>query len=549
MMARFETSAGVPRSLQPPSRGGRGSLLQRKCACGGTPGADGECEECCEKRLQRRTATAQPANQANAIAPPIVHEVLRSPGQPLDSATRTFMEPRFGHDFSFVRVHTDNQAADSARAVNASAFTVGQSVVFDSGQYSTTTAKGRRLLAHELAHVIQQSGTPSARTSEQPEKEADHLASTVVGGGSVVVENFSPQFVMRQSSSSPDAEPRTDEVRGQKLSYLLQQITTETLNEMALRSELENLPPASSQRRDEVDHAITASRTTLIRLLELRIALLGEEVASLEVGVGPSPASSEDALPGTEEMGRQIILRRSELEQHRAQLQPLKRWLTRTEIQNIQTEVSEIDRELTAPPETSQPPEDQVSDPNDPRMRELVERRRQLTQRQRALAQSLSSSALRYRQGDPRWGSRRYGPSPECTNIAAAGCGPTALAILLNYLFMEDPELAAGGDLEFVTPPETSAYASPHGRVCNNGTSGDTMVTDVKTAWPGFAGARITLTQTELELRAGNLVIFLCKNCTGNKAAGGTYAYGGHFMVLSGGNDDASTFNVIEIGR
>ncbi len=89
-------------------------------------------------------------------APPIVHEVLRSPGQPLDPANHAFFAPRFGHDFSRVRIHTDARAAESARAVNALAYTVGQDVVFGAGQYAPGTAAGNRLLAHELTHAVQQ---------------------------------------------------------------------------------------------------------------------------------------------------------------------------------------------------------------------------------------------------------------------------------------------------------------------------------------------------------------------------------------------------------
>jgi hypothetical protein len=78
-------------------------LLQRQCACGGAPGLDGECTACRQKRLQR-----QPDRRAEpAGVPPIVHEVLRSPGHSLDPATCAFMEPCFGHDFGAVRVHTD----------------------------------------------------------------------------------------------------------------------------------------------------------------------------------------------------------------------------------------------------------------------------------------------------------------------------------------------------------------------------------------------------------------------------------------------------------
>jgi peptidoglycan hydrolase-like protein with peptidoglycan-binding domain len=95
-------------------------------------------------------------------APPLVHEVLNSSGAPLDATTRTFFEPRFGHDFSRVRVHTDEKAAESARMVNARAYTVGENVVLGSEQYSPSSASGRRLLAHELTHVVQQSNSSSA---------------------------------------------------------------------------------------------------------------------------------------------------------------------------------------------------------------------------------------------------------------------------------------------------------------------------------------------------------------------------------------------------
>jgi hypothetical protein len=87
---------------------------------------------------------------------PIVHTELRALGRPLDSATRGFMESRFGHDFNRVRVHTDAKAAESARAVNALAYTVGHDVVFGAGQYVPGTSEGRRLVAHELTHVVQQ---------------------------------------------------------------------------------------------------------------------------------------------------------------------------------------------------------------------------------------------------------------------------------------------------------------------------------------------------------------------------------------------------------
>jgi len=131
-----------------------GAPLQRRCACGSSRG-QGECEECKQKKLQRKSVeTAGPAT-----APPVVHEVLRSPGQAFDQRTRAYFEPRFGHDFSKVRIHTDALAAESARAVNARAYTVGSDVVFGAGQFAPMTNSGRQLLTHELTHVLQQSNT------------------------------------------------------------------------------------------------------------------------------------------------------------------------------------------------------------------------------------------------------------------------------------------------------------------------------------------------------------------------------------------------------
>src|SRR5262245_6675120 len=123
------------------------SGLQRKCACGGSTAGEGECEECRKKAL---TLQRRPINgmESSAVLP-IVHEVLDSPGQPLEPATRTLMEGRFGHDFGHVRVHVDARAAESARVVNALAYTVGGSVVFAAGQYAPNTLPGQRLIAHE----------------------------------------------------------------------------------------------------------------------------------------------------------------------------------------------------------------------------------------------------------------------------------------------------------------------------------------------------------------------------------------------------------------
>jgi hypothetical protein len=90
------------------------------------------------------------------MVPPIVNEVLESPGRPLEVGTRVSMESRFGRDFSQVRVHADAEAAASVQAVNALAYTVGHHIVFGAGLYAPRTRIGQLLLAHELTHVVQQ---------------------------------------------------------------------------------------------------------------------------------------------------------------------------------------------------------------------------------------------------------------------------------------------------------------------------------------------------------------------------------------------------------
>jgi len=134
--------------------------LSRKCAA---------CEEEDAEKLQTKPAgTSEAAAQA---APTIVHEVLRSPGQPLAAPARDFFEPRFGRDFSDVRVHADTQAAESARAVNALAYTVGRDIVFGQAAYDPRGLAGKSLLAHELAHVAQQGGSQEPALRRQTEGE------------------------------------------------------------------------------------------------------------------------------------------------------------------------------------------------------------------------------------------------------------------------------------------------------------------------------------------------------------------------------------------
>jgi hypothetical protein len=178
----------------------RARVLQRECSCDHEHGGGEACQACQKKaRVQRTPASAHAIGGA---APPIVGDVLRSSGHTLDAAARAFMEPRFGHDFGKVRVHTDARADASARQVSASAYTVGQHIVFRHGEYDVRSGAGRRLLAHELAHTLQQRNAiessetiPIGRPDSSDERSADAAAAAAVGTGL-------PRLVSREGRSA-----------------------------------------------------------------------------------------------------------------------------------------------------------------------------------------------------------------------------------------------------------------------------------------------------------------------------------------------------------
>ncbi|MDO9164086.1 MAG: DUF4157 domain-containing protein [Methylococcaceae bacterium] len=186
-------------------------LLQRKCACGNYTLAGGECMECAKKKngLQRKLTIgasndpleleadrvaeqvmAAPTNSSVSraplrlqryarqtsvgedTAPYSVDRVLAGSGRPLEPVLREDMEQRFGHNFSQVRVHSGGAAEQSARDVNARAYAAGNNVVFGEGSFSPATQEGRRLIAHELAHVVQQSGSVGKIIARAPDPKA-----------------------------------------------------------------------------------------------------------------------------------------------------------------------------------------------------------------------------------------------------------------------------------------------------------------------------------------------------------------------------------------
>jgi hypothetical protein len=156
---------------------------------------DARREDLAKQSSRLRITRFDEGASAQSTAPEIVDQVLRSSGQPLDRATRAFMEPRFNYDFGKVRVHTDARAAESARSMKSMAYTVGHDVVFATGRFSPETAAGRRLLAHELTHVLQQSpplGVPSSKALGSNFAEPANAVSRQQGP-----RNATPRFVQR----------------------------------------------------------------------------------------------------------------------------------------------------------------------------------------------------------------------------------------------------------------------------------------------------------------------------------------------------------------
>jgi Domain of unknown function (DUF4157) len=160
--------------------------------------------------LQKTAGNATVTAALEEQDPSLVKDVVNSGGgSPLAGDTREFMESRLGADFSDVRVHTDSKASESARSVQAHAYTVGNDVVFQSGKYEPESDSGKRMLAHELTHVVQQRSGPVAGTpapggikvshpSDAFEQAAESSADRVMSGAAPMPAAATPASIQRE---------------------------------------------------------------------------------------------------------------------------------------------------------------------------------------------------------------------------------------------------------------------------------------------------------------------------------------------------------------
>lgn len=187
--------------------------LQRACACGGgCPKC--QAEQSSQEHARLQTKRGQPGSLGQTAVQPIVHEGLASPSQPLGPAIRRFMDLRFGHDFSRVRVHDGSKANASARALGANAYTVGKDVVFGRRMSGFQTRSERELLAHELVHVAQSGGAAAGSASfptrvsaptGPAEHEADHLSR---GSAFQAIQPSPPRTRVSPGTLLPQLQPQ-----------------------------------------------------------------------------------------------------------------------------------------------------------------------------------------------------------------------------------------------------------------------------------------------------------------------------------------------------
>ncbi len=209
-------------------------------------------------------------------APTIVHEVLASAGRPLEPSTRAFFEPRFGHDFSRVQIHTERRAAESAKAVDALAYTVGQHIVFAERAFAPETQHGNAVLAHELVHVRQQRDAQSAPLTVQPqdiraERVAERVADRITQHGNAGKIESSAYGLYR--APAPGAPPRTIP-SGRRTIVQWGDDPATTKNTEALRTGARSGPNAAGA--DRVVHYQELTPDSLAETREVVVVIHGE---------------------------------------------------------------------------------------------------------------------------------------------------------------------------------------------------------------------------------------------------------------------------------
>ncbi len=201
---------------------------------------------------------------------PVKDLLASSSGQPLDRDTQALMQSRLGHDFSDVRVHADSQATESAKAVNAHAYTVGTNVVFQSDKYSPGTEPGNKILAHELTHVVQQKagpvdGTPApggisvSHPSDPFEQAAERNAEQAMSS------NAAPMAAVAAPAAAPVQRAGEDDEKQIQMSTIQREEDDEEVQPSAIQREEddEEVQPSAIQREEDDEEVQPSAIQTL----------------------------------------------------------------------------------------------------------------------------------------------------------------------------------------------------------------------------------------------------------------------------------------------
>jgi len=339
-----------------------------------------------------------------------VHDVLRSPGESLDASARTYLEKGFGRDFRSVRVHTNEKAAESVRAVNADAYTVGTDIAFDTGRYAPRTREGLLLIAHELAHVVQQGGQPvsdgEGLSMTEPfdfhEQEASRASATALIGGTVRLSAGSENFVARQlkrssisetTASTPLAwslEGRIDQSVSDRLRDLQMQIDSQTGLLNNVKVQLRSLAPTSPvQQRKDIEANVDRIRLSLIALLEKRSLLVTFEIGPQTVCDARDPLFTI-VRPRCDRSTNVLKQRECELQEHRQQIESLRLpWETQDLVEATHQKIEDVNQKIDSlrvcrPGLSQQMPEYE----NQIRVDELMTQQEALKQEKQTLTES-----------------------------------------------------------------------------------------------------------------------------------------------------------------
>ena len=349
------------------------------------------------------------------------------------------------------------------------------------------------------------------------------------------LQRLRPQMPLQRLEGGPAKSPGDPE-HDCRIDELALQIESQFANNRATRALLDATALTDGTGQAACMEELTAGREALRRLLSESIELIESEIAALDEAIECEVAATETCADWT--------ARRSELDEartrHNQMLRPFLRQDMRAEIDQINGQIAQLSENL------------ECVDADSPAGQSLAANIAALTDRKAELAAALTAEAVEYEQWDSRWGGKRYGNYSTCSSIKAAGCGPTSLAIVLNYIMLDDPEGGyAEGNRELIKPDEVADYAKDHGRICNEGTVGSTMMEDIDEQWVQYAGRALAdLDEVNEELRNGNLVFFLGKNITGHNNTSDTdQTYGGHFMVLQRVNEAGTEYDVLDCGR